>query len=154
MDDYDGPIEVALEGLPEGLHATKGIIAPGQTDTTLLLSANPDARLAQALPLRLAGHAKIGARDVIHYADPDDKTKLIALMPKPDILMMAETKEVVIEPGGKAEVAVRIQRQNGFGGRAGGASRDGAWSADMSLSLSRKAPLPAARYHVRRPPPE
>jgi hypothetical protein len=117
MDDYDGPIEVALEGLPEGLHATKGTIAAGQTDTTLLLSAKPDASLAQALPLRLAGHAKIGDRDVTHYADPDDKTKLIALMPKPDILMMAETKEVVIEPGGKAQVAVRIQRQNGFGGR-------------------------------------
>jgi hypothetical protein len=31
--------------------------------------------------------------------------------------MTAETREVVLEPGGTAEVKVSIKRQNGFGGR-------------------------------------
>ena len=29
-------------------------------------------------------------------------------MPKPDVVMTAETKEVILEPGGKAEVSVSI----------------------------------------------
>ena len=36
---------------------------------------------------------------------------------QPDILMLSETKEVVLEPDGSAEIAVRVKRQNGFGGR-------------------------------------
>jgi len=31
--------------------------------------------------------------------------------------MTSETKEITLEPGGKAEVSVSITRQNGFGGR-------------------------------------
>ena len=46
-----------------------------------------------------------------------DPLKLIALMPKPDVLMTAETKVVELEPGGTTEVTVHIERQNGFGGR-------------------------------------
>jgi hypothetical protein len=38
-------------------------------------------------------------------------------MPKPDIVMTAEAKEVTLEPGGTAEVEVAIQRNNDFGGR-------------------------------------
>ena len=38
-------------------------------------------------------------------------------MPKPDIVMTAETKQVTLEPGGTAEVEVAIQRNNEFGGR-------------------------------------
>jgi hypothetical protein len=38
-------------------------------------------------------------------------------MPRGDILMTAETKEVVIEPGGSAEITVSIARQGDFRGR-------------------------------------
>jgi len=38
-------------------------------------------------------------------------------MPKPDIVMTAETKEVTLEPGGTAEIEVAIQRNNDYGGR-------------------------------------
>ena len=51
------------------------------------------------------------------WANPEDKLKLISLMPKPDIVMTAETKEVVLEPGGTAEVEVAIHRNNDYGGR-------------------------------------
>ena len=51
------------------------------------------------------------------YANPEDRLKFIALMPKPDVVMVSETKEIVLQPGGTAEVAVSITRQNGFGGR-------------------------------------
>jgi len=120
IDEFNGPIQVVLEGLPAGLHATTGTIAPGQVSTTLLLSADADAKLAAAAPLKVVGRAQnlsYVANPLSHLADPEVKLKLISLMPKADVMMTAETREVEIEPGKTAEIAVSIQRQNGFGGR-------------------------------------
>jgi hypothetical protein len=113
IDDFDGPITVALENLPAGLKASSGVIAPGQVRTTLLLSAAADASFVAAVPLRVVGRAQ----NLTHVADPEDTLKLISLMPKPDVKMTAQTKEVEIEPGKTAEISVEIERQNGFGGR-------------------------------------
>jgi hypothetical protein len=113
MDGFDGPIDVTLENLPAGLKATSAAIAPRQVSTTLLLSADVDAKLPGAVPLRAVGRAG----KLTHLASPDDTLKLIALMPKPDVLMTAQTREVVVEPGKTAEISVSIQRQNGFAGR-------------------------------------
>lgn len=117
MDDFDGPIQVSLQNLPPGIHATSGTIAPGQVSTTLLLSADATAKLERAVPLKAVGEAKVGTRLLTRMADPDDTLKLISLMPKSDIMVTAETKEVDLEPGGKAQITVDIARQNGFGGR-------------------------------------
>jgi hypothetical protein len=50
-------------------------------------------------------------------ANPEDHLKLISLMPRADILMTAETKEITLEPGGSAEITVSIARQGDFRGR-------------------------------------
>jgi hypothetical protein len=113
MDDFDGPIDVTLDNLPAGLKVSSGVIGPGQVRTTLLLSASSDATLTAAVPLKAVGHAQ----NITRLADPEDTLKLISLMPKPDIMMTAQTKEVEIEAGKTAEIAVEIQRQNGFRGR-------------------------------------
>jgi hypothetical protein len=117
LDDFDGPINVAIENLPAGLSATKGVIEPGQVSTTLLLSAEENAHLETAVPLQVNGKAQAGARQIAHWANPEDKLKLIALMPRPDIAMEAKTREVVLEPGKTATVEVEIRRNNNFGGR-------------------------------------
>lgn len=117
LDGFEGPIAVALEGLPAGLTATAGVIAPKQVTATILLSSGASTKLEHASPLLLTGKAEIAGRTVAHHANPEDATKLIALMPNPDVVMTAETREVVLEPGGTAEVTVTIRRQNGFGGR-------------------------------------
>jgi hypothetical protein len=113
MDDFNGSINVTIDNLPAGLKATSGVIEPGQVRTTLLLSATGDATLAAAVPLKAVGRAQ----NLTRIADPEDTLKLISLMPKPDILMTAQTKEVEIEAGKTAEISVEIERQNGFGGR-------------------------------------
>jgi hypothetical protein len=113
LDDFDGPIDVAIQDLPAGLSATKGVIEPGQVSTTLLLSAGDTARLETAVPLRVRG----SSQSLAHWASPEDKLKLIALMPKPDIVMEAKTREVVLTPGKTATVEVAIERHNNFGGR-------------------------------------
>jgi hypothetical protein len=113
MDGFDGPINVTVENLPAGLSASGGVIAPGQVSTTLLLSAAQDAQLPSAVPLRVVGRAQ----SLTHVASPEDRLKLIALMPKADVRMTAQTKVVELEAGKTAEIAVAIERQNGFGGR-------------------------------------
>lgn len=117
IDDFDGPIEVAVEGLPEGLSATTGVIAPGQVSTTLLVSAEEGASLKTAVPLQVVGRAQIHNRTVARAADAGEKLKFLSLMPRPDIEMAALTKEVTLQPGGTAEVKVAIRRNNDFGGR-------------------------------------
>ena len=113
MDDFNGSINVTLENLPPGFKATSGVIAPGQVRTTLLLSAAADATLSAVVPLKAVGRSQ----NLTHIANPEDTLALISLMPKPDVLMTAETKSVEVEQGKTAEIAVAIQRQNGFGGR-------------------------------------
>ncbi len=117
LDEFDGPIEVSLKDVPTGLHATNGVIRPGEISTTLLLSADDNAKLDRAAPLEVMGRAQLASQWAERRADPEDRLKLISLMPKPDIVMTAETKQVVIEPGGTAEVEVAIQRNNEYGGR-------------------------------------
>lgn len=113
LDGFDGPIEVTLEGLPQGLRASKAAIQPGQTSTVVLLSADTQAKMDVAAPLTVVGKAGALSR----YANPEDNLKFVALMPKPDVVMTVETREVTLEPGGTAEVSVSIARQNGFAGR-------------------------------------
>jgi hypothetical protein len=113
LDGFNDPIEVALIDLPPGLHATHGGIARGQVSATVILSAGEGAQLASAAPLKVEG--KAGA--VEHMANPEDHLKLTALMPRPDIVMTAETREVKLQPGSTAEIAVSIARQGDFRGR-------------------------------------
>jgi len=113
MDGLDGPINVTIENLPAGLSSSGAVIAPGQVSTTVLLSAAQDAQLPSAVPLRVLGRAQ----SLMHVASSEDTLKLIALMPKADVRMTAQTKVVELEAGKTAEIAVVIERQNGFGGR-------------------------------------
>jgi hypothetical protein len=117
MDGFEGPIDVSLEDLPPGLHARPGVIGSGQVSTTIVLSADAAAKLSAAAPLKAVGKSSAAGATLTHIASPEDRLKLISLMPRPDLLMTAETKEVTIEPGGRAEIAVSIARQSDFGGR-------------------------------------
>jgi len=112
MDGFEGPIEVRLEDLPAGLHAAAAVIGKGQISATVPLSAEIAAKLAGAIPLRVTGRSPVGQREV-----PEDPLRLISLMPRPDLVMTAETKEVTLAPGGTAEITVSIARQGEFRGR-------------------------------------
>jgi hypothetical protein len=117
MDGFDGPIDVSLDDLPAGLHAFPGVIGTGQVSTTIVLSADAGAKLSSAAPLKATGKATVNGATLAHAASPDDRLKLISLMPRPDVLMTAETKEITLEPGGTAQIMVAITRQSEFGGR-------------------------------------
>jgi hypothetical protein len=113
MDEFDGPINVAVEDLPPGVKATEGVIAPGQSSTTVLLCADTSVSLNRAVPLKIVGHSQ----SLSHVASPDDNLKFISFMPKADVMMNAETRQVSVEQGGEAQVTVQVARQNDFRGR-------------------------------------
>jgi hypothetical protein len=117
LDGFDGPIAITAHDLPEGVTATAETIAAGETSTTLVLSASETARLATPAPLNLSGTANIGGNAVERRADPDDALRLIAVAAPPDIALEIENPEVTLEAGGTAQVAVRVERKNGFKGR-------------------------------------
>ena len=107
LDDFDGPIQVGIEDLPAGFSATRGVIEPGRASTTILLSADENAHVDRAVPLRVMGKAQDGARQLAHWASTEDKLKLIALMPKPDITMEAKTRAVILAPGSRPQLRLR-----------------------------------------------
>ena len=113
LDGFDDPIEVELLGLPAGLHATHGVIGRGQVSATVVLSASENAKLTSAAPLKVTGKAGT----LVHAANPEDHLKLTALMPRPDITMTAETREVTLQPGKTAEITVSVARSGDFRGR-------------------------------------
>ncbi len=117
LEGYDGPIEVSMSGLPPGLKATKNTIAAGQTDATILLSAEPAVKLAKASAFEVTGVATIDGKKITRMANPEDRLKLVSSMSKPDVVMQAVTRVVEIEAGQTAEVLVKVTRQNGFAGR-------------------------------------
>ena len=110
LEDHNEPIEVDVQDLPAGLHATHGTIQANDFRTTIILSADADATLSGAVPFVIAD-----AKGKL--ADPEDHLKLIALIPKPDVEMSAETHEAVLTPDHDVEISVKIVRNNGFGGR-------------------------------------
>jgi hypothetical protein len=117
LDGFDGPIAITAHDLPEGVTATSETIAAGETSTTLVLSASETARLEAPAPLNLSGTANIGGGAVERRADPDDALRLIAVAEPPDIALEIENPEVTLEAGGTVQVAVRVERHNGFKGR-------------------------------------
>ncbi len=117
MDGFDGPIDLEIVGLPKGLKATKGTVGAGQATATLLLSADAEATLESAAQLTISGKAQAAGKQLVRFANGDDLLKLISISEKPDVIMVAQTSEVTLQPGGTAEIKVKITRQNGFGGR-------------------------------------
>ena len=118
LDGFDGPIEVEILNLPEGLSAAPAVIDSGQDSTVLALSASPSASLHQegVAPLKIVGRGRIDGREVLHYLEPDtDKTlDLIALMPGPDVEIALGAKEVVLEAGQEKRILIQIERVPGF----------------------------------------
>jgi hypothetical protein len=116
-DGFDGPIDVTLAGLPDGVTATRGTILPGESSVSVTLSAT-DAAADMLTPLKVLGRATVGGRVVEHEARPEEKVSVVSLATPPDVHVVSVTPDVVeLAPGGRARVTTKIARANGFTGR-------------------------------------
>ena len=117
FDGFDGDIKVSLAGLPQGVHAEDTVIPGGQVLTTVLLRADAGAEIGKAAPLKVKGVATIAGKEVTKWANPGDNLKFVSVVPPADLLISADKREVVLEPGQDAKITVSVTRKNGFGGR-------------------------------------
>jgi hypothetical protein len=134
QDGFDDPIDVALHDLPPGLTATSGTILAGADATVLMISAAEDASFEKGsatLPsmwrgtfdvpgvarLRLTGRAVIEGKEVAHEAEITDPISVVALAPKPDLVVTTNTQQIELMPGQDVTLTVTIERRNGFTAR-------------------------------------
>ena len=133
-DGFDGPIDVELSDLPPGLTATAGRIPAGADTTALMVSASADASLEGqqatlrsmfrkefAVPglaaLKLVARATIDGQVVTREADLVDPISVVALAPRPDLVVTTGAQQIEAVPGQQVALTVSIERHNGFTAR-------------------------------------
>ena len=135
-DGFDGPIDVEFVDLPAGFSSTAGRI-PADADTTVLMiaaaaDASLDAHKARVRTLEprpspyevpgvavltLLARASIGGAPVSREAERVDPLDIVALAPRPDLVVTTTAERVELAPGGEATLTVKVERHNGFTGR-------------------------------------
>ncbi len=133
VNGYDGPVSIFVEDLPPGVTAEPVTIPAGMSHCGIILSAATDAQVNASL-VRVGGRATIKTadgtdREVVHYGTVTCEqqgsgggqarwpinTQLVGVTKPLDLLNVeAEPREVTLKPGEKAEIKVRIERQDGF----------------------------------------
>lgn len=116
---YEGPIEVEADGLPRGVTAGHATIPTGQDSTVVVLIASAAApNLGPAVTqFRIVGRARVGGRELVRVVGADEPLQVVSLMPPPDLLVTAEPREIVLEPGKETPITLHCERRNGFQGR-------------------------------------
>ena len=67
--------------------------------------------------LKLVGRATIDGRPVSHEAETTELVSVIALAPKPDLIVTTDAKRIEVIPGKSVTLTVRVERHNGFTAR-------------------------------------
>ncbi|HET6882389.1 MAG TPA: PPC domain-containing protein, partial [Pirellulales bacterium] len=130
---YNGPIELSLEGLPEGVHAASASIAGGQNETTVTLTAD-FAAASTAGMVRVIGLApaegaaperrRLAMQPVVFSALPVNGG-LQRSLSEVAVAIGVRGAELAIQasfvgqlvPGGKAKVQLAAQRREGYAGK-------------------------------------
>jgi pre-peptidase len=130
LNGFEGEIALEVTGLPNGASvAGPSHIRAGQKEAYLVLAAAPDAPL-QAAPLRVTGLATIAgqtlrraAQGMAEVRQDDQKTShplplaTAAVAEPPDLIVTTITDPLTLSPGKSVEIAVRVERKNGFTGK-------------------------------------
>lgn len=116
LDGFDGPVQVTLHNLPEGLAATPAVIEAGEVRATLLLTARAGAQSAAA-ELRVVGRAMIGGTAVERTMSPGGGRSFFTVLPKADLSVRTDVPKITIRPGQEQYLEASIERHNGFAGR-------------------------------------
>lgn len=115
IDDYQGPINIEVQGLPPGLSAPRTTILAGENSTSFALEATPTATnpAGGGPAFRVVARASIDGK-TIEKTVAGGKPRVIE---PGDIVTTTEQKEITIVPGGQTAITVLVERRNGFAGR-------------------------------------
>jgi hypothetical protein len=118
LQGYQGPIEIEVKGLSQGLTASKEEIAAGEDSTVVVLSAAPDSR-PDSLPghFEIVGHATVNGRVIMREANAEKVLQVASIIPPPDVAVRTDPEQVAIAPDKEVSVSLHVERRNGFKGR-------------------------------------
>lgn len=130
---FDGPVEIGVEGLPSGVTLLPATIPAGMNHCALILTADENAKIDAAL-VRVFGKATVArpgesAREIKRYGIITCelqqgggsaqirwpcKTQIVGVTEPLDLVRVeASPTEISLQPGGQAEIKVRIVRREG-----------------------------------------
>jgi hypothetical protein len=129
---FAGPVRVEVEGLPEGVTATPLTVPATMTQGLVVLTAAPDAapafgavRVVGTAAVKADGKEETLARKAVAYEELyspgggrarfEVALQTVAVTEPADVLRVEVTPgEVVLKPGGEAQLAVKVVRRPGF----------------------------------------
>ncbi|SPE27267.1 Peptidase domain protein [Candidatus Sulfopaludibacter sp. SbA3] len=131
-DEFNGDIELSVEDLPPGYIASKGLIAAGQNEGRLTITAPADAPIGVLSP-RVVGAATIGKDRVQHRAESAEsmmqafasihilptRQLFLAVTPPAGFTLSAGVppdKVLDLRPESDTEVIIKVLRKNGVKG--------------------------------------
>jgi hypothetical protein len=118
LQGYEGPIEIEVTSLPEGLTASKAEISAGEDSTLVVLSAAPGSHLdSPPAHFEIVGHAIVSGRAITRVANADKVLQVASIIPPPDVTVRAQPEQVAIAPDKEVSVSLHVERKNGFKGR-------------------------------------
>ncbi|QDV21487.1 putative subtilase-type serine protease precursor [Gimesia panareensis] len=133
LNEFDGPIEMNIEGLPEGVSFEPVTLPPGVNDCGLILKASKDAPINASL-VKISGKAKVPGPDgkeqeIVRYgritceiqsggggqARYPINTSIVGVTKPLDLLEVKATpSEITLKPGESAEIKVTIKRSEAY----------------------------------------
>ncbi len=113
-DGFSEPIEVKIEGLPEGYSAENGVILSGEDSINLALKAAPDAKSSA-----YGSNFKAVARSVVDGKEAKREAGFgaVTIRQNPDIHVKSDVQKVALEPGQTGNMMVTLDRFNGVTSR-------------------------------------
>jgi len=120
LDDFNGPIEVRLEGLPPGFAASTTTIGPNLLSGVIQLAALPGVEtpsLENTLTWRGVATARVRGEQVERRSTPALGVHVLTVTSPPDLVVTVEPQVATIRPGDEVRFTATIERKNGFTGR-------------------------------------
>jgi hypothetical protein len=126
LDGFNSPVEVNVDGLPQGVHATRATIERDMYSADILLSADSTAPAASEPTWRVLARAVVdplpgsasASNEIRHEVDPGGALGgRVTVTPEPDIRVAAEPGKVTIRPGERVELKFAVNRKEPFTGR-------------------------------------
>lgn len=132
LNGFRGPVKMEIEGLPKGVSQVPVTIPPTMNDCALILEAAKNAPINASL-VRVIGKATVstntGKKHLVRYGRVTCElqnqgggqvpapihTQLVGVTRPLDLLTVtAEPNRILLKPGGKAKIKVRIERNPKF----------------------------------------
>jgi len=120
LDDFNGPIEVRLEGLPAGFAASTTTIGPNLLSGVIQLAALPGVEtppLESSLTWRAVATARVRGAQIERRSNTPLGAHVLTVTSPPDLVVTVEPQVATIRPGEEVRFTATIERKNGFTGR-------------------------------------